>query len=384
MGADFLVRPLGDRSGIAVLICVLACCCCESPNEVQSPAPIVKVSPYNEPAQQTRPFKISSSGFLPTGLQGFQLGMTISDVRNRVPNLKGDPAQKSMRLYGETPEGFSVVLDFSGNRLYSIESELIRINPRDADAFDRSTIMQLGKPHVSLYKGPDSRCWLWIDGDVRVRYEDGELSDRVSRALKLEIVDYPAMLSALDAPEAGGDGSVFKSDPIKDTKAEWEEPSEPVMLRPLPTEVDGLRLGMEPWEVRKAVPGVKMTSVSEHEANGMLIHGPNSLTAVGFWDGKLYEFNRFHENVSALQFASLLRDIGPTLGTPVLQIESPTLVWFEWEDETIAIKYMWSDPRNNIPSNYSVHAENKKMARFVNSTAKLPKFDEAPQTRSFF
>ena len=159
---------LRDRSGIAILICaLLACCCCKNPNEVQAPAPIAKGPLYNGPAQQTRSFKISSSRFLPTGLQGFQLGMTISDARNRMPNLKSDPAQKSMRLYGETPEGFSVVLHFSGNRLYSIESELIRINPRDADAFDRSTIMQLGKPHVSLYKGPDSRCWLWIDGDVR-------------------------------------------------------------------------------------------------------------------------------------------------------------------------------------------------------------------------
>ncbi|MGA2002414.1 MAG: hypothetical protein ABSG70_03475 [Terriglobales bacterium] len=310
--------------------------------------------------------------------------MTISDARNRMPSLKSDPAQKSMRLYGETPGGFSVLLDFSGNRLYSIESELIRISPRDADAFDRSTIMQLGKPHVSLYKGPDSRCWLWIDGDVRVRYEDGELSDRVSRVLKLEIVDYPAMLSALDAPQAGGDGSIFKSDPIKDIKAEWEEPSEPVMLRPLPKEVDGLRLGMEPWEVRKAVPGIEITSVSEHEATGTLIQGRNSLTAVGFWDGRLYIFNRFHENIPAAQFASLLRRIAPALGTPILQIESPTLVWFEWQDETTAIGCMWSDPKNNIAPNYSVHAENKKTARFVNSTAKLPKFDEAPQARSFF
>jgi hypothetical protein len=202
--------------------------------------------------------------------------------------------------------------------------------------------------------------------------------------LRLEIVDYPMMLSALGAPQGGGDGFVFRSDPIRETKAEWEEPSEPVVLRPLPKEVDGLRLGMEPWEVRRVVPGIEINSVSEHEAKGVFLQGPNSLTAVGFWDGKLYQFNRFHENVSAAQFASILRNITPKLGTPVVQLESPTLVMYEWQDETIGLSYDWNDPKNQIPPNYSVHAENKKIARFVNSTSKLPQFDKVPQTKSFF
>lgn len=380
------LRLLRDRPKIPTLVLLFLafCCCCEDRNEARIPTPAVRGSQYNGPAQQATPFKISSTGVLPTGLHGFQLGMTKSDARNRMPTLRDSPVQKSDSLYGATSEGFSVNLGFSGDRLYRIESELMRIDPRDAEAFDRSTIMHLGNPQKSLYKGPETRCWVWIDGDVRVRYEDGELSDRVSRVLRLEIVDYPMILSALGAPQGGGDGFVFRSDPIRETKAEWEAPSEPVVRRPLPKEVDGLRLGMEPWEVRRAVPGIEIASVSEHEAKGMLLQGRNSLTAVGFWDGRLYEFNRFHENVSAVQFASILRDITAKLGTPVVQQESPALVMYEWQDETIEVGYDWNDPRNQVPPTYSVHAENKKIARLVNSTVKVPQFDKVPQTRSFF
>ena len=382
MNADFPVSPFRDRWGVAILICLLlVCSCCE--NQVQPPAPTAEGSLHNEQAQQARSFKVSSSGFLPTGLQGFQLGNTVADVRNRMPTLRGATEQESKDLYGTTSEGFGVALSFSENRLYRVTSELTGVSPRDADAFDRNTIMHLGKPNKNVYRGPEANCWVWIDGDVRVRYEDEELSDRVSRKLELEVVDYPALMSALGAQLLGGGGE-SKPDLIIRAKREWGEPSEPALLKPMPSEVDGLRLGMEPWEVRKAVPGIEITSVSEHEATGRLIQGRNSLTVVGFWDGRLYMFNRFHENIPAAQFASLSSRIAPMLGTPILQIESPTLVWLEWQDETIEISYMWSDPRNNIPPNYSVHAENKKMARFINSTAKPPQFNKAPQTRSFF
>jgi len=98
--------------------------------------------------------------------------MSGFDAKKREPSLRSSTPLEG--LHTTLSDGFSVHLSFSRNQLYEIESTLNNVTPQEADAFDRNTLMQLGKPDQSVYKGPEAKCWVWIDDDVRASYEDRE------------------------------------------------------------------------------------------------------------------------------------------------------------------------------------------------------------------
>jgi hypothetical protein len=341
----------------------------------RQPAPIVKGPLYNVPPNDVPPkkeatFHLSSSGRLPTALHGFKLGMSISDAKALEPNLMGE----GRYLSGGTHEDYYVTLGFTENRLYSIHSSLTHISPADADDFDRSTSSQFGPPDKRIYEGPDAECWVWIDGDVRARYVNSEDGDRVSRDLDLEVVAYPTMVTVESTPHP--------SKLVRQVSYDWGESSEPFVLKSMPTEVDGLRLGMQPWEVRSVVPGIDISSRSEHLSQGF--QGGDSPTGVAFWDGRLYQFNRIHENVSASQFAQTPQQMIAVLGTPIRGWQIPLTVDLTWEDQKIEIRCTWIDSKNNIPRYLSLHVEDKAVVRFVNATTQAPQFKTVSQTKSFF
>jgi len=192
------MHPKRSASNAVLAICVLSIllvipACRQTQGEVQSAAPIVKGPLYNVPPKKEASFHLSSSGRLPTALHGFKLGMSISDAKALEPNLMGEGGY----LSGRTNEDFYVTLGFTENRLYSTHSTLSHIRPDDAHDFDRSTSLQFGPSDKRIYKGPDAGCWVWIDGDVRARYEDHEDGDRVSRDLDFELVAYPTMMGTV-------------------------------------------------------------------------------------------------------------------------------------------------------------------------------------------
>jgi hypothetical protein len=114
------------------------------------------------------------------------------------------------------------------------------ISPQDEVAFKESTMEQLGKPDREIDIRPNSSHWVWIDGDVRVRYTNSLASDITgSRSSELEIAAYPALLTSDPATKAPIGGEDY----LRYLKRGWGEDVGVATHKPLPK---GLRGDVSP------------------------------------------------------------------------------------------------------------------------------------------
>jgi|SRR5579864_9379346 len=152
-----------------VLVVLISVSCHRSDNAVQS-------------AVNLKPFILTSSGRLPIALAGFRLGMTEAEAHAAEPELKALDSTKAgdAYLYFTTVQGFDVSLQFADYRLIKISSSVWKISPDDAIAFNAATSQQFGRPDKDINEGSTGYTWIWIDRDVRAKFEDNEDLDRAS------------------------------------------------------------------------------------------------------------------------------------------------------------------------------------------------------------
>jgi hypothetical protein len=109
----------------------------------------------------------------------------------------------------------------------------------------------------------------------------------------------------------------------------------------MPRDLSGLRLGMTPSEVSRAIPGIKIFRINAHRQEGDL---DSHAVSVVFWDGLLCSFDEILENVPSDQVARLRRHLIVALGAPAQDIDfsyinkgAETLIW---KDDHTEIEYI--------------------------------------------
>ena len=343
--------------------------------------PIIMGSP------STPLLRITSTGRLPIKLQGFQLGMSVADaiardssVENFNPN-KGEPSPADIdaTLVKTSSGGFFTILMFSKGRSEQINSTLKNIRAEDADAFDRATLNRLGKPDVDVYKGPSTRWWVWIDGDVRIMYNN--VANTIGRTVEIQVAVYPYLIRCI---ETGTESDLIAKDVLlRQLKRDWGELNEPPVIKQLPHSLDGLQLGMTPWQVRQAVPGIDIASYSEHEAGGQ-VRATNLEIGVRFWDGTLMGVSSQQHDVPPQEFGKLRERLIADLGTPARDGHVRNLETLTWEDGRVEFVYQGQQTLDNHSWTAIILRDKEMYAISRADPRNTAQLKPAPMPRSFF
>jgi hypothetical protein len=327
------------------------------------------------------PLQFSYSRRLPIKLHSFQLGMSIADALNSDSNIayldssKGKPAasDRDASLVDKLSDGFFVMMSFPHGRLVYISSDVGSLSPDDAQSFDTNTLELLGPPTVDVYEGSDRKTLVWIDGDVRLKYTNrpgGGLSRHgptAPRIVTLEMCVYPQM----------------QKDPSLDY--EWGNTSAPVVHKPLPEGIGGLRLRQSPWELRQAVPGIDITTISEQEAKGEY-KTPDYVLGVKFWRGHVKSFCEYWSTYQFQRYV-VVRDQSLKLwGTPGRRWDNVSHSGVEmitWDDGHTDIEYSWTTGSGNAGTSFSRCWSDIELSQLSDSGG-AEQYKTAPMTKSFF
>ena len=98
------------------------------------------------------------------------------------------------------------------------------------------------------------RRWVWVDGDVRLAYQDTTEANG-ARNLSLQLIVFPVYLRGLEA-SGGPSGKQLKPLLVQETKQEWGAAPKPDPYDPnlLPSGLEGLELGESPLQVSEVFP----------------------------------------------------------------------------------------------------------------------------------
>jgi hypothetical protein len=330
----------------------------------------------------------SSSGKIPTKLHIFRLGMTVDEATDQDPTItelgadKGSESkpiankQNTTLSRGISGSGFYETATFNAGRLIDISSSVSGISPEDASEFNQNTLQQLGTPDVH----PSTNVWVWIDGDVRIRYENqaGGSPAEGSRTARLEIVIYPDIIKGLTSAENPSGYNEY-------VRHSWGEKIGDVVIKRLPTELSGLKLGMTPQQVRSVFPSIRIYSMM----NARRQQGQFQDVDVAFWDGLLGFFDRRWESVPDDQISQIRQRLMVELGTP-------SDFWFDtdagfqdltWEDDHTEIEYMFGKTQSAGIAQVTVDCWDKRL-QALSDAAYVEEwqqgFTPAPQSHSFF
>jgi hypothetical protein len=342
------------------------------------------------------PLHFKFSGRLPTKFHGIQLGMTVDQVLARNPSLKyckgsTEPDPNATLCNVGSSDDFFLTLTFSQGRLIDLDSEVGSIRPEDAALFNTNTLNQLGKPDVKIYEGSSTDTWVWVDGDVRIRYSNRSNDDSLfgvsgTRTVDMSLVVYPALIAA----EKNSKSSMSREDLLALEKQQWGVDQPPIELRTLQRDVSGIELLMTPWQVRSVLPGIEINTISDDEATGLLETAKVD-TWVSFWDGHAMVITKCWYDVPADQLpqirAKLLHDYGTPSNWLPPSILPGSSESFTWEDKDTQVGFVLHPKgKGDFPEVDAWFRDrqltsSKEAAR---ADANPPTFKAAPETHSFF
>lgn len=260
---------------------------------VQPPAssdstPLASVLP------ELKPREIKSSGRLPRVLRGLSLGAPYDEAKaSAEPSRFPSPGVAGLVAGGR-------------GRTTLIWSYVRGISPSDAEDFQNTVLLRLGKPDLVVWNGPDELIWVWIDGDVRMQFQNSLWRDfdppgadfnecpTDGRAVSLTLVDWPSYST-----------SRFNSDPPTSEffrraralassgfGASWGDTTLPSHSYEEPArELAGIQIGMEPWQVARLYPTMKIEVAPNGQFSGCLDDGPYWL-CVKCWKGRVYQVSQ--------------------------------------------------------------------------------------------
>jgi hypothetical protein len=363
-------------------------------------------NPNPDSASVTFPaLHFASSGRLPIKLHDLRLGMTVAEAMAEDPNLENqhtdsgsgsqpgasDPNAQLVRRSDRT--GFFETASFSNGRLTYVTSTVSSISPEDASLFSRNTLVQLGKPDIEIYAGPSANAWIWIDGDVRIRYTNDPVGNPAgARTVALSMVIYPDLIKGLLAERSkpGGDPTRWDADAnLELNRHDFGEDTSKVVLKELPDGLPDVHLRMTPSQVRSALPGIELTRMSESGQQGTL-EAQNVTTDVALWNGLVSFVGRTWGKVPSGQAITLRRNLMEEFGTPSARVP-PVMNQFEsitWENEHTKIVYMFSVIASDKSHQVQAFYYDKQLQALsdANQAREHPQeqFKPAPEEHSFF
>lgn len=392
---------IGDKARVMifalVLAAALAICIAVFPPRSQgnsgysdsasSPSPAAGAANTPSPAFPTLHF--ASSGRLPANFHGFHLGDSVEQAIAQDPEMKDchsegppSPSNPTTEMCGDTADGFHLSLSFSRGRLVDVIANVTNIAAHDVSLFDKQILSQLGPPDVEVYRGPSKNNWVWVDGDVRIQYTstfapwDWELKGNCNAGMEMAV--YPEMIGMIKL------GDIVTDQFLADMRSSWgEHPSSPI-LKPLPDSLAGVQLGMAPWQVRSALPGIEISADSDNDAKGVL-GSETPQTIVKFWNGRAMML--FKEwKVSQEDVPKLRNKLLEEFGTPSGHLSTKNFEYIIWEDSRVEMEYMLIE---SPPNGASVTAWlkdkglNREKLVAVMISSPTP-FSAVPPAHSFF
>ena len=352
------------------------------------------------PASASLPaLHFTSSGRLPITLHKLRLGMSAAEalaVNSRLQDMLADRGPGSPSILSDpsailccgSPVGFDDMAGLSHGRIISVGSEVHGISPEDALRFNKDTLSQLGKPDREVYAGPSSIAWVWIDGDVRFRY-DSAPADLVdlghvpagARNVKLEMEVYS------DAIEPVQNQSKSERDyNVSYWKHYWGEDAGQEIIKQLPAGLPDVKLRMTPWQLRSVLPGIELKRQSEHREQGKA-DAPNVHTDVALWYDLVSFVSRTWNNVPADQIPEFRRHLIEEYGAP--SEELPPTDGYEtitWEDDYTKIWYMFSTIKSDSQEVQGWYTDKRlhSLDEAADSANHPSEFKPAPEAHSFF
>lgn len=285
--------------------------------------------PSSEPPKVYPPLRISSSGRIPTSLQGFALGMSFPDAVRLNPGLRNELGSKEARpslnasnealLHETNAGGISVTVEFAAGRIIDIIAEVNSIDSGDAEQIQVATFRELGTPSREIDQRDlsyPSRRWVWVDGDARIAYQDKTQSDG-SHDVDAELIDYPFYVHALEQP------GIFDSRReqqyiVQQTKREWgAEPNpNPYVSVPLPDSIEGLKLGETPAQVSAALPNANMSGSPDETYGGSYRFSNGNQIRFNFVGNKLAGICEDRLDIPPGKFDEFRKNLSVKFGTP--------------------------------------------------------------------
>jgi len=292
----------------------------------------------------------TTSGRLPIMLHRLRLGMSAAEALTEDSSLKGFGTDKSplsdpgaSLCCGSFPQGFDDSASLSHGRIISVVSDVRGISREDALRFNKDTLGQLGKPDVEVYAGSSTTVWVWIDGDVRIRYQnaaDGRLADK--RDVSLEMAVYPELIKTFQ--NLGGNRTFYGDTEAAAEKHKWGEDAGQDTIKQLPSGPSDVKFQMTPSQLRSALPGIELRRAypdPERRQTGEL-DTPNVTTDVSLWDGLVCTVSKGWNDVPADQIPEMRRHLIDEFGTPSDRLPVKEMESITWEDDHTKIEYLFT------------------------------------------
>jgi hypothetical protein len=278
-------------------------------------------------ARTTQSLEYIAAGKLPQKLRHIALNATVTQVLALHPDFEGPNGTKPETRSGPgeatlfSPirpprDEVSLRVDVLNGRVLAINASVADLAPADAAEYQRTALINLGKPDVEVESSFRRLLWVWIDGDVRIQFQ--RLSgpcESSPQIVTLEIEVWPIVRRLLEAPPTPPINMTAREQQrlVASESREMGDPSAPPPVRkPLPSGLRGLQLRMKPWQARQAAPGLNLESVEGdplmlgdvHYADGtgcVLQFWREELQQIQCWQGGSAEELLAENKVAALE-----------------------------------------------------------------------------------
>ena len=305
-------RP--PRMGLVLGLTIIAVACFVGwvmYSNSQQPSTTTVSAPRPGAQPEFQPRDIRASGRLPQRLRGVSLGVgyDVAGAQNtdlspdRLPNSDDQSSLSSFPKSGAA--GLQVTLE--RGRVAWIRSYVEQTSPSEAGDLQNDVLGRLGKPDSEVRLDPDETKWVWIDGNLRIRFSNapyqhvyslsttGDFCPPDARSVSLELADWPFYRSR---PESTGSSEFSRRAAALSRdwgNEDWGEstlPYEPT--KELPRELGGLQLGIEPLLAGNLYPRMK-TEVYTGERTSQCLDEGLDFLCVESWRGRVYQITQNRE-----------------------------------------------------------------------------------------
>lgn len=250
----------------------------------------------------------------------------------------------------------------------------------------------MGRPDFVLDSGDEKTTWVWVDGDVRIRFHDssiGPYCESQARQIGLDLTVWPVRLAKRTQKQPG-----ILSTLAEQERRDWADPTEPIVTRVLPqslswadpgmpTVVRTVQLRMTPSEVRSAVPGIDLLNLTSGEISGLRRYEDGSEVQISFWRAQAYRIYLSRTNLTDQDFAELYTRLARSFGTSYPLEEQA----YEWKDKVVefSILFMANEGSHQGSINSSlVDREVDREEQEAECLKHPPRYKASPKIRSFW
>jgi hypothetical protein len=303
---------------------------------------------------------------------------TDPHLMDQTRGLKPDAETISASMESKSRPRFFTYVGFHKGRLYEVYSSVSNLRQESAGEFTRNVFRQLGKPDGTLLLKNDYRrkCWVWIDGDVRISYEERRFLCSPSDEFEvvMQLVMYPVYINQIAQPL------------VPYAEADWGARPYPTFhtAYPLDHSLAGITLGMTSDEVATvlASSSVRYSPPASNYGLATAFFDNGNEVRIRLSKGRVIEI---HEDRFDISSAQLKRELEDKYGPDNAKSSDGTV----WIDGDIALGIESRNEANEAGSPSSrpfvtLHLTDGNQEHQSSEFLPAAKYEDAPSEKSFF